>query len=159
MFLKITGIEGESADAKHKGSIDIESFSWRRHPIGSAGRQSGRRRWRHRHGRDAGLPLRDALEQGVAQALPGRRQRSAHQGGDPHRPQGRGKEQIEFLKIKFSDILVSLYQQAASADSDTPNDSFSLNFSKIEIDYLSQDPGGKAGDSIRASWDLKLSKG
>src|SRR5215475_7355549 len=27
-FLKIEGIEGESQDAKHKGEIDVESFSW-----------------------------------------------------------------------------------------------------------------------------------
>jgi len=27
-FLKLDGIKGESADAKHKGEIDIESFSW-----------------------------------------------------------------------------------------------------------------------------------
>ena len=27
-FLKLDGIKGESADAKHKDEIDIESFSW-----------------------------------------------------------------------------------------------------------------------------------
>jgi len=27
-FLKIDGIEGESADSKHKAEIDIHSFSW-----------------------------------------------------------------------------------------------------------------------------------
>ena len=27
-FLKLDGIKGESADAKHKGEIDIMSFSW-----------------------------------------------------------------------------------------------------------------------------------
>ncbi len=27
-FLKIEGIAGESTDAKHKGEIEVESFSW-----------------------------------------------------------------------------------------------------------------------------------
>ena len=27
-FLKIAAVDGESADAKHKGEIDVESFSW-----------------------------------------------------------------------------------------------------------------------------------
>ena len=27
-FLKLSGIEGESQDSKHKGEIEIESFSW-----------------------------------------------------------------------------------------------------------------------------------
>jgi len=28
MFLKIDGVEGESKDQKHPGTIEIESFSW-----------------------------------------------------------------------------------------------------------------------------------
>jgi len=28
MFLKLTGIEGESVDAKHKGEIDVLAWSW-----------------------------------------------------------------------------------------------------------------------------------
>ena len=27
-FLKIDGVPGESADAKHKGEIQLDSFSW-----------------------------------------------------------------------------------------------------------------------------------
>jgi len=27
-FLKIDGIDGESQDSKHKGDIELESFSW-----------------------------------------------------------------------------------------------------------------------------------
>src|SRR5688572_14489207 len=27
-FLKIDGVDGESTDDKHKGEIDVESFSW-----------------------------------------------------------------------------------------------------------------------------------
>src|SRR5256885_3864946 len=27
-FLKVDGIEGESTDSKHKGEIDVQSFSW-----------------------------------------------------------------------------------------------------------------------------------
>ncbi len=27
-FLKIDGIDGESADSKHKGDIDLASWSW-----------------------------------------------------------------------------------------------------------------------------------
>ena len=28
IFLKLDGIEGESTDSKHKGEIDLESWSW-----------------------------------------------------------------------------------------------------------------------------------
>src|SRR5918996_1816239 len=28
MFLKVTGVQGESQDSKHKGEIDVLSWSW-----------------------------------------------------------------------------------------------------------------------------------
>ena len=39
-FLKLDGIQGESRDAKHKGEIELESFSWGE--TSSVGRGRGR---------------------------------------------------------------------------------------------------------------------
>src|SRR3546814_21062242 len=39
--LKIDGIEGESLDEKHKGEIEIESFSWGVTNMGGGGRGGG----------------------------------------------------------------------------------------------------------------------
>jgi len=36
LFLKITGIPGESNDSKHKGEIEIESFTWGEHQTATA---------------------------------------------------------------------------------------------------------------------------
>src|SRR5579871_2569069 len=41
MFLMLDGIKGESADDKHKGEIDIESFSWGLAQTGSGQRGTG----------------------------------------------------------------------------------------------------------------------
>ena len=46
-FLRIDGIPGESTDAKHKGEIVVESFSWGETQTASPG---GRRRRRCRQG-------------------------------------------------------------------------------------------------------------
>ena len=35
-FLKIEGVESESTDAKHKGEIELESFSWGETPLGAS---------------------------------------------------------------------------------------------------------------------------
>ena len=40
-FLKIEGVESESTDAKHKGEIELESFSWGETQSGTAGRGGG----------------------------------------------------------------------------------------------------------------------
>ncbi len=155
MFLKITDIQGESSDSKHKGEIDIESFSWgaaQQATAGSAGSGAGAGKVQMQDFHfvmraskaSPKLFLAVATGQHIKEAILTARKS--------------GGQQTEFLKIKFTDILVSSYQQAASADGDAPNDSFSLNFSKIEIDYLSQDPMGKIGESTRAGWDLKFNK-
>src|SRR5687767_10856800 len=40
IFLKLEGIEGESADSKHRNEIEIESFSWGMTSPGSAAANS-----------------------------------------------------------------------------------------------------------------------
>ena len=148
MFLKITGIEGESTDAKHKGSIDIESFSWgatqQGAMAGGGGGGAGKVSMQDFHfvmrASKASPKLFEAaatgkhLEEAILTA----------------RKSGGG---VDFYKIKLTDILVSSYQQAGSADApEGPNDAFSFNFSKIEIDFASQDHKGAVRESTRAEW-------
>ncbi len=72
-FLKFDGIKGESADAKHKDEIDVESWSFgETNTVGGGGAGGGRR---SRQGLDPGLPLRDAHEQGERLAHEGMRYR------------------------------------------------------------------------------------
>src|SRR5687768_12512993 len=40
-FLKIEGIDGESTDDKHKGELDIQSWSWGVSNMGTAGHGGG----------------------------------------------------------------------------------------------------------------------
>ena len=41
MFLKLESVDGESVDDKHKGEIDIESFSWGESQLGTSGTGGG----------------------------------------------------------------------------------------------------------------------
>ena len=43
--------------------------------------------------------------------------------------------------MKLSDCLVSLYNQAAVAAGDSPQDEFAVNYAKIEVTYKPQYPG------------------
>jgi type VI secretion system secreted protein Hcp len=40
-FLKIDGIPGDSQDSKHKGEIDVESWSWGETNVGDAAHRGG----------------------------------------------------------------------------------------------------------------------
>jgi len=71
-----------------------------------------------------------------------------------------GKDQQEYLKITFTDLLVSSYQTGGHANSDVvPMDQISLNFSKIEFEYKPQQPDGTLGAVVKSQYDLKQMKG
>ena len=130
-FLKLDGIEGESADAKHKNEIDVESWS-----IGAS--QGGT--MAYGGGGGAGkVQMQDFnFSMKVNKASPklflacatGEHIKSAILTS-----RKAGKEQQEFLKITMSDVLVSSIQQGGQGSSDViPMEQISLNFAKIEYE-------------------------
>jgi type VI secretion system secreted protein Hcp len=69
-----------------------------------------------------------------------------------------GGQQQEYLKVTFSDLLVSSYQTGGSAGDVVPVDQISLNFSKVEFEYKEQKPDGTLGGTVKAGYDLKANK-
>jgi type VI secretion system secreted protein Hcp len=153
-FLKIDGIQGESRDAKHKGEIDLESFSWGE-TAGAAAPGSG-------GGGGAGkvhmddlhvvmklnkasplLFLACATGQHLKQAILTARKA--------------GKAQLEFLVFKFTDLLVSSYHTSGSTDVE-PTDQVAFNFGRIDVEYRPQSPDGSPGPPVKAGWDVKANK-
>lgn len=152
MFLKIDGIEGESADSTHKGEMQIESFSWGATNSGSSslggGAGSGKVQMQDFHfvinfGKHSPKVMEAcATGQHIAKATLTCRKA----GGD----------KMEFLKVTFSDILISSYQTGASAQgSELPMDQCSFNYTKIEKEYKEQKADGSLGGTVKAGYDLK----
>jgi type VI secretion system secreted protein Hcp len=154
-FLKIDGIEGESSDSKHKAEIELESWSWGETQQGTSS---------HGGGMGAGKVVMQDFHfvMKINKASP---KLFLHCANGKHIPKAvltcrkAGGEQLAFLKIEFSDILVSSYQTGGSGHSDiVPTDQISINFSKIEVDYKPQDAQGALGASVKAGWDVKQNK-
>jgi len=154
-FLKLDGIEGESHDAKHKGEIDLESWSWGESQSGThsagGGGGAGKVAMQDFHfvmkinKASPKLFLICANGQHIKKAVLTCRKA--------------GKDQQEFLKIEFTDLLVSSYQTGGSGHSDIlPTDQISMNFAKIEFTYKMQLPDGTLGGPVQAGWDLKQNK-
>ena len=151
-FLKLDGVVGESLDAKHKGEIELESFSWGlahgAAPAAGGGGAAGKVSFQDFH-----------FVQKTQKSSPTLMQAGA---SGKHIPSAlltarkAGKEQLEFLKIKLTDVLVSSFQIAA--DDDYPFEQISLNFSKIEVSYSAQPAGGKSTGATTFGWDLKANK-
>ena len=66
-----------------------------------------------------------------------------------------GDAQGVFLKYTFTDVMIESVQwSGSSGGDDTPTESVSLAFAKVEIEYQQQDAKGAVGKPVRASWDL-----
>ena len=69
-----------------------------------------------------------------------------------------GKEQQEYLKITFSDVLVSSYHTGGHEGSPIPLEQIALNFAKVEFEYKEQKPDGTLGGAVKAGYDMKANK-
>jgi type VI secretion system secreted protein Hcp len=105
-FLKLDGIKGESADAKHKGEIDIESFSWGMSQTGVSATGGG--------GGAGKVRLIDfcftAKTNASSPLLFLNCANGAHIKEANFVVRKAGGEQLEYLKIKLTDVLVSSYK-------------------------------------------------
>jgi type VI secretion system secreted protein Hcp len=152
MFLKLDGIDGESRDAKHKGEIEIESFSWgasrpAASPGGGGGPITGK------------VVMQDfSFTTPVSKASPklflalveNKQIKTALLS-----VRRTGDEQRDFLKVTMSDVRVLSWKQEAGAVPGLPSDQVSMNFSKLQIAYTGQSPTGGAGETVTATWDGK----
>src|SRR6185503_12385495 len=151
-FLKIAEAPGEATDAKHKGEIDILSFSWGEAQTGTSG---------HGGGGGAGkvVPQDFALTKLMDKSTPvlyiscatGTHFKSAILTA---RKAGAGTQQ-EYLTVTMEDVLVTSYQVGGSGGGDVvPTESLTLNFAKLEVIYRPQNADGTLGADIKQKYDF-----
>jgi len=154
-FLKIDGIDGESQDSKHKNEIELRSWSWSCTNAGSSsyggGAGAGKVAMQDFH-------FNKKVDKGSAKLM----QACASGQAFPTATaivRKAGKDQQEYLKITFSDVMISSYQLGGSGGGDPiPMDSISFNFGKIEFEYKEQKSDGTLGGAVKGGWDLKQNK-
>jgi type VI secretion system secreted protein Hcp len=148
-FLKLDGITGESPDAKHKGELEVLSFSFAEAQSGTSG---------HGGGGGAGkVEMSDfTFTARTSKASP---QLFLHCAQGKHIKQAMltvrkaGQAQQEYLKIKLNDVLVSSYA-LSGAEGEGTHDAFSLNFVKLSFDYAPQKADGSLDAPVHAGWDV-----
>ena len=152
-FLKIDGIKGESTDVKHEDEIDIHSFSFGESNDGSALDDQARQ------ARHAGLQLRDGGSAGPHRPCSSRSPRastSRRRSSRPARPVRRSSWSSSSGRCPT--CIFTSYNEGGSAGDLVPLDQFSLNFTKIEIEYKTQKEDGSLDQTVRAGWDLAAKK-
>ncbi|HVF91158.1 MAG TPA: type VI secretion system tube protein Hcp [Blastocatellia bacterium] len=154
-FLKIEGVDGESADSKHKGEIDVDSWSWGETQNGTmafgGGGGAGKVQMQDFH---FVMKVNKATPKLIIACATGEHIKKA-----VLTCRKAGKDQQEFLKYTFSDVLVSSYQTGGAASgSIIPTDQIALNYAKMEIEYKEQKADGNMGGPIKVGYDLKAMK-
>jgi type VI secretion system secreted protein Hcp len=146
-FLKLDGIPGESTDAQHPNEIVIGSFSW-----GINGKLTG----------CAAAPLRAAFAAvSFVKHLDKSSPKLASAVATGHHIatavltlRKAGDQPLEFLVITLKDVLVTSYSITGLGD--LPQDSFSLQYSRITFKYTTQNPDGSPGTSVAFCFDVRL---
>ena len=151
MFLMLDGIKGESSDDKHKGEIDIESFSWGLAQTGSGNRGTG-----------SGTGKVDVADIIITKRMdkssPTLQLACAN---GKHIAKGKitmrkaGENPLDYLTVDLESILISSYQVgAAGGGHEVPSETISLNFVKVKTEYWTQSDKGAKGENANFSWDV-----
>jgi type VI secretion system secreted protein Hcp len=148
-FLKLDGINGESADDKHKDEITVMSFSWGASQVtsvsGSGGSGAGKADLSDlnimKNYDSASSPLYKALlkgdhiKTGVLTAI------KAGADGKP------------FIQISLKELYVTSIQ--ISGSSEIPMESVSFSYNEIKTEYFMQDESGNLAAKGSVTYNLK----
>jgi type VI secretion system secreted protein Hcp len=154
-FLKIDGIPGESQDKKHKDEIQLEGWAWGEANSGAHGAGGGGGAGKvAMHDFTATMRMNKASPKLFLYCANGKHIKEALL-----TCRKAGGKQEEYLKIKFTDLLVSSYQTGGNGSDIIPIDNVSLNFSKIEVTYAPQGKDGPVGSPVTHWYNLKEQEG
>jgi len=152
MFLKLTNIKGESADAKHPNEIEVLSWSFGASQSGSAhtGTGSGTGKVNIQD-----LTITHYVDTASTDLL-------KHLTNGKHIDEGMlvvrkaGGTHLEYLKIKMTQVLVTHISNGGGAGQDRVTENVTLNFRKFTQTYTPQDAKGSAKPSSEFTWDIAM---
>ena len=150
MFIKIGDLKGESKDNTHAGEIDILAWSWGMSNSGSA--QVG-------GGAGAGkVNVQDlSFTKYIDKSSPDLMLACCN---GKHFPEAlltvrkAGETPLEYVKIKLTDLIVTSLSTGGSGGEDRLTENVTLNFAKVNVDYIEQTTTGGEGAKPKMGWDI-----
>lgn len=162
-FLDIDGIKGESTDATFKDKIQVLSWSWGEANTGSMSSGTG--------GGSGKVVMQDFNFVMKTNKASPELLLSCALGTHIKKAQlicrKAGGKQKEYMKISFTDLLISSFKTGASSNfqagapqggDDLPTDQIAFNYSSIKYEYSPQKADGELDTPIIRGYDLKTQK-
>jgi type VI secretion system secreted protein Hcp len=154
MFMKIDDIKGESADDKHKGEIDVYSWSWGATQTGSSQVASGSGTGKANVN---DLTFTTRLESSHAPLL------GMLLKGKPFKQavltlRKAGDKPLEYLKITMSNGIISSIQFGGAPTDEHQTCTVTLNFAQVKFDYTPQASDGSGQATITVGHDIAANR-
>ena len=154
IFAKIGDIKGESLDDKHKGEIEILSWSWgvtqsgtMAHGGGGGEGKANFNDFNFTHHIDKASPVllkACATGEHIKEATITVRKA--------------GKGQQEFLIIKMADIIITGVAPSGAGDGAATAEHVALQFAKVDLEYKPQKQDGSLDAGVHFKYDIKGNK-
>ena len=154
IFAKIGDIKGESFDDKHKGEIEVLSWSWgvtqsgtMAHGGGGGEGKANFNDFNFTHHIDKASPvLMKACATGE------------HIKDATITVRKAGKGQQEFLIIKMADVIITGVAPSGAGDGAATAEHVALQFAKVDLEYKPQKQDGSLDAGIHFKYDIKGNK-
>jgi type VI secretion system secreted protein Hcp len=155
IFLKLTGIEGESGDEKHKNEIQLETVSWGASNAASFNYGGG--------GGTGKVTMQDIHFTKVIDKASAKLFKACCDGTHVKDAvltfRKAGGKQEEYFQVKLTDLMVSSITWSDHAGGGSlAQEQGSLSFSKIDFVYKVQKEDGSLAGQVTSGWDVKANK-
>jgi len=155
IFIKITGIDGESKDTAHTNEIDVLNWAWKVSQEstmhtgsgGGAGKaQVDDLEFEHYMDRSSPNLFKYCV---TGKHIPEVKLTVRKAGGTP----------LEYLKMTFTDVIVTMIRPTGSTTDEVKvRERVGLSFSKVKTEYTVQNQQGGSGGAVTAGYDIQLNK-
>jgi type VI secretion system secreted protein Hcp len=153
-FLKIDGVTGDSADARHRGEIELVNWSlWMTNEPGAVGASAVAA---------GGRP--DFQSLGVSQRLDRAVPTLIQLGAAGQHVQSAvltcrrpGREAADPLKVTLQEVLITAARLGDSAEA-PPSAESTLVYGRITIEYRPPLPDGSLGQPVVGGWDVRANR-
>ncbi|RQS10043.1 type VI secretion system tube protein Hcp [Burkholderia sp. Bp8998] len=154
IFLKLTGIRGESRDAAHPDEIEVLAWDWSadqtsttRSGTGSIGGKCTANDLTIEHYVDRASPIL------MLHCLKGNHIENAILVA-----RKTGRMPLEYLKITLDDVLITRINSVANFNMARPREEVQLSFARIRQEYVVQNARGGSSGTVAAEYDIRTGK-
>jgi type VI secretion system secreted protein Hcp len=154
MFIKIGDVKGEATDDKHKGEIEVLSWSLGATQTGTAGIGGG--------GGAGKVQMQDMVITKYIDKSSAALFKMCCDGTHIDKVlltvRKAGGTALEYIKWNLEEVMVSSITTGGSGGQDKLTENITLNFARVKLEYTPQNAKGAGEASIIQGWDLAKNK-